>query len=454
LTSLVRNQSNKNQTSNKELEKQYHDQLIKMGFKSHEIYKKLRFNKNNFDDTLEALLSHRKKDGKSRRDKTDTSQPSNATLFDFVMPKLASEKKGPTEYLSKSDEDDEMLNYVLEMSKNQTQYSSSDLNIHEYSYEKLNKKHQIQQNKTKENRGQDEKQQRYRQEEKQNRFRQDEKQQRYRQEEKQQNRYRQDEKQDRYRQDEKQDRYRQEEKQQRYRQDEKQDRYQQNEKQNRYRQDEKQKKYRQDENQLKYRQEEKQQRYRQDEKQQRYPQEEKQQRYRQEENQQKYRQEENQQKYRQEEKQQKYRQEENQQKYRQDEKQQKVVTNSEQNYFQSNKNGRNFQNNKKEKQNINYNKKHPNQQFYQPPFIRSSSNLNPVVAEFQSKMNLDETSNQFFRGENVFARYWQDKQFYEARIINIHPMKPLAVIEFLGYGNLEEVNFKDIKKITSSNQMK
>jgi len=381
LTSLVRNQSNKNQTSNKELEKQYHDQLIKMGFKSHEIYKKLRFNKNNFDDTLEALLSHRKKDGKSRRDKTDTSQPSNATLFDFVMPKLASEKKGPTEYLSKSDEDDEMLNYVLEMSKNQTQYSSSDLNIHEYSYEKLNKKHQIQQNKTKENRGQDEKQQRYRQEEKQNRFRQDEKQQRYRQEEKQQ----------------------------RYRQEEKQDRYQQNEKQNRYRQEEKQNRYRQEENQ---------------------------------------------QKYRQEEKQQKYRQEENQQKYRQDEKQQKVVTNSEQNYFQSNKNGRNFQNNKKEKQNINYNKKHPNQQFYQPPFIRSSSNLNPVVAEFQSKMNLDETSNQFFRGENVFARYWQDKQFYEARIINIHPMKPLAVIEFLGYGNLEEVNFKDIKKITSSNQMK
>jgi len=408
LTSLVRNQSNKNQTSNKELEKQYHDKLIKMGFKSHEIYKKLRFNKNNFDDTLEALLSHRKKDGKSRRDKTDISQPSNATLFDFVMPKLASEKKGP-KYLSKSDEDDEMLNYVLEMSKNQTQYSSSDLNIHEYSNENLNKKHQIQQNKTNQNRGQDEKQQRYRQEEKQNRYRQEEKQNRFRQDEKQ-NRFRQDEKQQRYRQEEKQqNRYRQDEKQDRYRQDEKQDRYQQNKKQNRYRQDEKQKKYRQDENQ---------------------------------------------QKYRREENQQKYRQEENQQKYRQEEKQQKVVTNSEQNYFQSDKNGRNFQNNKKEKQNINYNKKHPNQQFYQPPFIRSSSNLNPVVAEFQSKMNLDETSNQFFRGENVFARYWQDKQFYEARIINIHPMKPLAVIEFLGYGNLEEVNFKDIKKITSSNQMK
>uniref|UniRef100_H2YNK5 Tudor domain-containing protein n=1 Tax=Ciona savignyi TaxID=51511 RepID=H2YNK5_CIOSA len=42
-------------------------------------------------------------------------------------------------------------------------------------------------------------------------------------------------------------------------------------------------------------------------------------------------------------------------------------------------------------------------------------------------------------GMMCMAKYWEDNQYYQAKIMDIHPHQTTAVVHFIEYGNHEEV---------------
>nr|XP_039254631.1 tudor domain-containing protein 3-like [Styela clava] len=51
----------------------------------------------------------------------------------------------------------------------------------------------------------------------------------------------------------------------------------------------------------------------------------------------------------------------------------------------------------------------------------------------------------FYVGSHCLARYWEDRCYYRAIITDLHPTAPTAVVQFLGFGNYEEVQLFDMK---------
>nr|CAB3266883.1 tudor domain-containing protein 3 [Phallusia mammillata] len=48
------------------------------------------------------------------------------------------------------------------------------------------------------------------------------------------------------------------------------------------------------------------------------------------------------------------------------------------------------------------------------------------------------------KGAHCKAKYWEDGQYHDAVVVDVHAELPYAVVEYLGYGNCEEVAFEDM----------
>lgn len=76
----------------------------------------------------------------------------------------------------------------------------------------------------------------------------------------------------------------------------------------------------------------------------------------------------------------------------------------------------------------------------------------PTTFQVDVTQSLHVTMPQWQRGSHCLAKYWEDSQYYHGIITDIHPEAPTAVVQFVDFGNYEEVGLYDLKPFVPWNE--